>query len=431
MSNIKLQKLITLLDEIASGFDEYSSEKRSFAEINGWNWPAVTYDDLALFASSLSVSLEKASYVVIDSDLEKRIDSCFKNLEILKSNTIRYIFNGNGQQAIPAYLSTMETVKLALMPIIGWDVLIENKSLPRQLSNRLRSVEAELSEIIPKKEDIISQIQLIQNATETAESLPADLQSLKEARAKVNNFTTDAAELMGKIKSYYEDIEKAVKSVNGHEKEAQQIVAQCEEAYRVTTSKGLAAAFDERAKTSTTTMWIWVAGLVAALSLGAWIGSIRIILLTNALSATNPDWGIIWMQFSLSLLSLGAPLWFAWLSTKQINQRFRISEDYAYKASVSKAYEGYRREAVRIDESFEARLFATALTRLEEAPLRLVENDPHGSPWHELFASKPFQNALESIPGFRDKFVEVAKESLNTVKESVKSVKNHTDEAEE
>jgi hypothetical protein len=51
----------------------------------------------------------------------------------------------------------------------------------------------------------------------------------------------------------------------------------------------------------------------------------------------------------LSLLSIGAPIWLAWQATKQIGQRFRLSEDYAFKASISRAYEGFRREAARID----------------------------------------------------------------------------------
>src|SRR5690606_11815180 len=105
----------------------------------------------------------------------------------------------------------------------------------------------------------------------------------------------------------------------------------------------------------------------------------------------------------------GAPLWFAWIATKQINQRFRLSEDYAYKASVAKAYEGYRREAAKIDTIFEARLFSSALERLEEAPLRLVEEEMHGSPWHELFTSKPFRDALETIPEFRDSIINLMK----------------------
>jgi len=94
----------------------------------------------------------------------------------------------------------------------------------------------------------------------------------------------------------------------------------------------------------------------------------------------------------------------AWIATKQIGQRFRLVEDYAYKASVAKAYEGYRKEAVRIDKDLEARLFASALTRLEEAPLRLIEEKTPGSPWHEFVESDAFHQALKSVQGFSDQF---------------------------
>lgn len=81
----------------------------------------------------------------------------------------------------------------------------------------------------------------------------------------------------------------------------------------------------------------------------------------------------------------------------------------------AKAYEGYRKEAARLDEAFEARLFSSALSRLEEAPLRLVENTTHGSPWHELISSDAFRGAMESVPELRAKFIEIAKASIATI----------------
>lgn len=142
----------------------------------------------------------------------------------------------------------------------------------------------------------------------------------------------------------------------------------------------------------------WVAGLTVALIGGTAIGANRVQILTEALSISAPNWGIIWLHIILSIVSVGAPLWFAWLATKQIGQRFRLAEDYGYKSSVAKAYEGYRREAARIDEDFENRLFDSALTRLEEAPLRLVDEESHGSPWHELISSDAFKAALDKLP---------------------------------
>jgi hypothetical protein len=125
------------------------------------------------------------------------------------------------------------------------------------------------------------------------------------------------------------------------------------------------------------------------------------------------------MEFIISILSVGAPIWFAWIATKQIGQRFKLSEDYGFKSSVAKAYEGYKKEASRIDEKLEHRLFSSALTRLEEAPLRLMDGKTHGSPWHEIFESDNFKSAMNNIPEFRDKVYELAKEGISKV-----SIKN-------
>jgi len=117
----------------------------------------------------------------------------------------------------------------------------------------------------------------------------------------------------------------------------------------------------------------------------------------------------------LSVLSIGAPVWFAWLSTKQIGQRFRLAEDYAFKASISRAYEGFRREAARFDKDMEAKLLASALTRLDELPLRLVETDSYGSPWHELASSGSIKQAMQLIPDFAEQVKDLASKALDTV----------------
>ncbi|MBB3356192.1 hypothetical protein FHT70_006172 [Rhizobium sp. BK049] len=85
----------------------------------------------------------------------------------------------------------------------------------------------------------------------------------------------------------------------------------------------------------------------------------------------------------------------AWLSTKQIGQRFRLAEDYAFKASVSKAYEGYRREARDLSGEFAQSLFQSALNRLDEPPLRLLDKPTPGSPVHEFLEGSLVQKLAE------------------------------------
>ena len=177
-----------------------------------------------------------------------------------------------------------------------------------------------------------------------------------------------------------------------------------------------------RSVTLATSMWVWVGGLVVALGLGSWIGSSQLRNFSELIKQPGSDSTVAAINLVLALLSVGATVWFSWLATKQIGQRFRLAEDYAFKASVSRAYEGYRREAANIDEAFVARLFSSALSRLDEQPLRLVETATHGSPWHELASSDVIRKATEVVPDFANSVMRLAKEGLAALKPSSKSV---------
>lgn len=410
-----LSNLCDSLDDLADTLLNAWSDNRTLKEAYGWHHPPLTRQDIAEPPHSLISKLERFDIDEISKEIEDKIKLFPNKVEQLKRDTITYMFNGNAHQALPAYLATMNWINLVLEPLFSWENLKDTKAMPHQMAKRLRTIKAEIDQLTPNKEEITNQIRLIQDATEAAESLPTDLQALIDARAKIERLSDDSVK-------FHSAIEQRNKATNAYEQEitsrasaAEKLVLQCEEAYRITTTKGLAAGFDQRAEKLGTSMWVWVTGLVLSLSIGAFLGSKRISSLTESLSIPDPRWEIILAQVILSALSVGAPLWFAWVATKQIGQRFRLAEDYAFKASVAKAYEGYRKEAARIDETFEARLFSSALTRLEEAPLRLVETDNHTSPWSELFSSPHFQKALDTIPELRDKFIAISKSGFESL----------------
>ena len=204
-------------------------------------------------------------------------------------------------------------------------------------------------------------------------------------------------------------------------KEAESIVERFSSAYAASTSHGLAAAFTERSAALGKSMWVWVGGLVIALGLGSWIGSTQLRNFSEVIKQPDSNSIVVVINLVLALLSIGATVWFSWLATKQIGQRFRLAEDYAFKASVSRAYEGYRREAANIDQEFVSRLFSSALSRLDEQPLRLVETMTHGSPWHELASSDLIRKATESVPEFAASVTQFAKDSLAVLKSSGKT----------
>jgi len=414
--NPTLSDICIALDELHLVVLTSWTDDRTVNEVHGWHHPCLTRHDLAGMPLALAARLREANIETVENELEARLKDVPRRLGLLHPTTVPHMFNGNGHQAIPAFIGTLDALAIALRPVLGWQVLSDNKAMPAKLANRLRSIQVEIDSIVPNKEALSNRVKQIEDATEAADSLPQDLQSLRDARIEIANLLKESNAKATEIGIDKGASTASIEAIKLKQDQAAKLVQQCEEAYRITTTKGLASAFDQRATSLAKSMWVWVAGLLVALYFGADIGANRIQLLSGSLNAAEPRWGVIWMQALLSFLTIGGPLWFSWLATKQIGQRFRLAEDYAFKASVAKAYEGYRREAARIDEVFEARLFSAALSRLEEAPLRLVEGATHGSPWHELISSQAFLSALDTAPALREKFVAIAKAGMDTFK---------------
>ena len=409
--NKDLELVCQSLEALSAAVIGATTEQRTLTEAYGWNCPTVTKNDLAAMPMQLASRIKEANLDELDNDVLPLIKDIPRRIQFLQANTVPYLFNGNAVSAAPAFIGTMTSLAQQFEPLLSWQYSGDSKAMPPKIAKRLRSLAAELDEIMPDKDLLKGQIKLIQEAYETAESLPTDLQALKDVQAKVKKIADEANAILGKIAPKEKEIDESIINIKANEVEASKLVKLCEDAYHITTTKGLAGAFEVRAKILSDSMYIWVFGLISALILGVIIGSESFSKILEHLNNATQNWGVVFMDITIAILSIGGPVWFAWVATKQIGQRFRLAEDYSFKASVAKAYEGYRKEAAKLDPAFEARLFSSALTRLEEAPLRLVESETHGSPWHELFASKPFQDAIQNVPELKDKFIEVAKES--------------------
>ncbi len=249
-------------------------------------------------------------------------------------------------------------------------IIFGYNTLSRTLKT-LRAIEAMTSELSSRSEGLHDKVESIQQAHEAAEQLPTDLAELKEKRGELARLLTESTKDRATISGKMSEIITIRGQLEDSEKRAIAVLDRCDKAYRATTSEGLASAFADRSGSLNVSMWVWVAGLIIALVVGAYIGSHQLHTLAQAItdadSQSNHQDGLVWVELILTMLSIGAPVWFAWVATKQIGQRFRLAEDYAYKASISKAYEGYRREAELLDPAFQNRLFSSALTRLDRS----------------------------------------------------------------
>jgi len=300
-------------------------------------------------------------------------------------------------------------------PKVDWEDLKDQNLVPKDLARRLRAVESKLKDYEPRTVALKEQISAIEAAREAADQLPTDMEELKAKKEELRLLAVEADEInqvMGAARTRAEDawgrIEKfesdSKTSIDEAHQAAKDMIARSEQALRGSTSAGLANAFEHRRKTLALNGLCWTAGLVIALGCALAVGWERLGSLQAVLTGDKSA-SVIWANALLALFGVGAPVWFAWLATKQIGTTFRLAEDYAFKASVSQAYEGYRTEAVQIDPVLRERLFATALSRIEEAPIRLVDGVAHSSPLSELLNSPTIIKSLEAVPDIFNKII--------------------------
>ena len=408
LTNITNQ-LQTLIERLHS--DIPNDEPFGNAHAN-WSFPAISRVDLIEEVQSV-IDLIKSHEVDDLGDSEPKITDYIRRIEHLYSQTVPNMW-GNSAQAAPAFQLTIDGLRKILIPVLTKNNRAETLRKRRKLGAQLRGMESELKGLKPRTGSLVEMVQRIEQAYNAADQLPADLESLAEAREQLGKLVRDATQDQGRVIDIRKKADSIDEQLNKSALEANSVLERCETAYSAATSVGLAAAFTERSTELSRSIWFWIGGLVAALAAGSIFGSNQLSTLVEV-SVADASTSVIALNVLLAILSIGAPVWFAWLATKQIGQRFRLAEDYAFKAAVSRAYEGFRRETARFDDDMEAKLLASALTRLDELPLRLVEAQSHGSPWHELVSSQVVKEAMKVVPGFAGQIEGLAQKALASV----------------
>lgn len=430
-----LQPVIEQLDAIIDNLKNSITTASAFNVSSGnWSFPGITRDELITRVDDLRKLINDAE--VPSAESEKYITSIVERLIFIRNHTIPQLASNAGA-VVPALLITLDSIERGLSPLLKDTkaLALKNSQAVKKTTNQVRSIETRLKALTPRTKSLEDMVSRIERAYDAADQLPTDLETLAEAQSNVKGILDRATTDKIKIEELLKTIEDLEKGLRDKSKEAEEVLQKCVSAYSSATSLGLAAAFSERSKALDWSMWGWVGGLVISLIIGGFFGSYQLHNLAQELNNPQAHSLNIGINLVLSILSVGGPVWFAWLATKQIGQRFRLSEDYAFKASISRAYEGYRREAARIDESLEKQLLGSALARLDEQPLRLVESDSFGSPWHELLSSELVKDAVKTVPGFVEKVTSMASSALqkkSVPTNSTVAVKNiNSDHAEE
>lgn len=389
------------LESLSKAILGASAEKRLVYEFtNPWGAP-LTPNDFSNMALGLVSIIDNFETDEISEDFEEFIKGASRKLQHFKNVQLQHLFNGNTQVVMPAFLALIQSIQSHLNEIVGWSRISDTDKLPHEIARRIRAVNALLDEVAPQSKELKERIRLINDAHGAAESLPTDMQQLAESRKRIGAIEKEVEKMSANIEHLKMQTEMNYSASDARAKDAIRVAGQCEEAYRIATTKGLAGAFELKAKGLERTVYYWIFGLMAALAGGGWVSYLRFSSIIPNIGSGPIGNDVFWVNTIGGIISMGAAVWFAWLAAKQIGQRFRLAEDYAFKASVAKAYEGYRKESIHLDsdnEEFQRRLFSSALDRLDEAPLRLIESESHGGPIYELLNSEAVIRLIEKSP---------------------------------
>lgn len=388
----KLNEISSALETLATQSVNLVGEDRSFMEMWGWNMPGINrYEFAKIIREPIQLIQSFKSNEVSDEDYQL-LTQYVSRIQYIQSSVINNLPGGNAFHVYITVNSTLERLSDLLSKYIptdiDWQKIESEKLLPVSQIKRLKELSSNIDKAYQTSENIEEKISAINIAHQTAETLPSDLQNIEDATQSFRDATKTAdalSDIRTKAESYLEGITEAERVANAK-------LDNIDKAYSAATTQGLGKGFSDRAKALNIATIVLSLLLLLVLAAAAVISSYRIEFIHKLIEeftekGKDLPMQLLWVNVILTLVSVAAPVWLAWLLTKQIGQRFRLAEDYGYKASVAKAYEGYRREAVSVDENMAKRLLNVALDRLDEAPLRWVEKENHGSPLNEMLSS--------------------------------------------
>lgn len=408
MENKEVNKLILSLDELVKVILENQEDFNNtfINERSGYqHYPCITLLDLADIPKNLIYRIQNRpcefSKSILDTMeyIAERVD---ESKELLTTALSNYSY----VQYLHSFIITIIWVDKYLYQNLEWENLPED-TMPTSLRSRLAKQKRSITNLEKSSIGLDEKVQQINNAYNAAKNLPVVQDDLQEAIDKVHSSNIEMDRLHKEQVSKSDEFSKNIlltenkgkerlNEIEEYKKKIEQLYLECEElknksaqAYRITNTNGLAGSFKERATTLHNSSKWWIGGLIASLFALWWIGSNQVEKLQTLYATPNINTAAIILQSITALLSITAPLWFAWLSTSQIHKLFKLSEDYGFKSSVSQSYEGYRKETADISEELLKDLMNSLLKIMNDEPLRLVKDDTN--------ATSPYSDILRQV----------------------------------
>lgn len=169
-------------------------------------------------------------------------------------------------------------------------------------------------------------------------------------------------------------------------------------------TSSLGGAFQKKADNAKKLDLAWLVVLLIGIGSIVCLGYLRYPVMTE-LIRERAEITYLAFQMLISIFSMSGPIWLSWVATKRLAKTFAISEDYAYKAAIAQAYQGYRDSVKDGDPLMQQRLFATVVTQLDANPVRFLSTDHPASPLQDLLQQSWMEEALKDNT-FKQKFID-------------------------
>lgn len=366
----------------------------------GWQGSPLDKDDLSYMAHLLQEKVESIDWTKSTQvDIDSHLAAFGVQINWLITSSVPQLVSG---YMVPYQIvATLTCIDTQLSGLAGEAAIRGTLGVPAKLHRLTLTAQKRIDALHVELPQLADKVQAITKAHEASEKLDVTLSDLDDALLQITRSKENAASFAAAAQAHRDELASQIEELKAHQVWAGGIRKQVGETYVASTNAGLAAAFSAKARALALSVWGWLVALAIALAYAGFVGHLRFPTILAAVG-TKPDWGVVLVNLMLSALSLAPAVWLGWVATKQIGQRFRLSEDYAYKAALSMAYEGYRAEASKIDPALQSRLFSSALSRLDELPLRLVEKDVHATPAAEFFKSETMGKSIEELKAMRD-----------------------------
>lgn len=239
----------------------------------------------------------------------------------------------------------------------------------------------------------------VESSKQTADALKTEIEQLKIEATQSKAEATAAADAIKALLERANELTGQIEvSLSTSQDNAQKSTAKFEETKSTlenSITASLGGAFTKKEEDARKRDWAWLAILLLSIMTIYFIANAKYDKV-NELIASKTSVELILVQIFLGMATLAAPVWVAWLSTKRLSKIYAISEDYAYKAALAQAYQGYRDSYQGKDEVMLQRLLASIVTHLDASPVRLIDLNHPATPLQDLLQQTWMQELMKN-----------------------------------